>query len=232
MSTHSFEVYIKVCVLSHCMTWWEAIRDNFWSLLNTHIPSHVWTECSTSAHVKQSLLHHITHSDRCQSHTFSLYMGFFIVNTENLQYVCSVTNNILCRTNDVFLYSFSWYNQMNSMNIWWFFLKKKNRYTLTVNSCTSFFPSPISVCRNCLRSCCKWCFTDKLRSGAVVVWLCVQLQPSPEWSVWLEDSGGSWLELNKDFFGSCLLAAVTVSFLISAEFKERFVLKHTLKVQK
>lgn len=147
-----------------------------------------------SAHLKQGLLQHITHMDSRQCHTFSLYMGFFIVDTQHKALaicICSITN-ILYRTNDVFLYSFSQYNEMNSMNIWWFF-PKKNQSTLTVNLCTRFFFSYlISVCRNCHCSCCKWCFLTKLRSGAVVVWLGVQFRPSPGRSVWL---GRLWRHL-------------------------------------
>ena len=102
---------------------------------------------------------------------------------------------------------------MNSINIWGFFSRRKNRCTLTV---TSFFSSPVSVCRNCHRSRCKWCF---LTNCVLVLLLfdsvCYGSDQLPSdlchWSHWF------WL--NKDFFGSCLLDAVNVSsfFWISDE---------------
>lgn len=133
---------------------------------------------------------------------------FFIVDTPHKALaicICPITNTILYCTNDVFLYSFPQYNEMNSMNIWWFF-SKKNRYTLTVNSCTSFFFSYlISVCRNCHRSCCKWCFL----TNCVLVLLLfdsvysLDLLQSDlcDWNT-LEASGYNWIKIFWQLFVS------------------------------
>lgn len=149
-----------------------------------------------------------THTDSRQRHTLSLYMGFFIVNTthhtKHLQYV-SVTNNVLCCTNDVFLYSFPRYTQMNSMNIWWFFSKQKNRYTLTVISCTSFFFSYPMCVETAFVLVVKWC----LLTNCVLVLLLFDsvcsldlLQSDQcDWKT-LEASGCNWIKIFWQLFVS------------------------------
>lgn len=105
-------------------------------------------------------------------------------------------------------------DQMDFMNMRWLF--SKNRHTLTVNSCSVFFfvliwslrvkTASVLVVNGCF-------LTNYCVSGAVVDSVCSldRLQGDPsDWRT-LEDSGQ---ELNKDFFGSCLLAAVTVSSLL------------------
>lgn len=90
----------------------------YWTL---HTPSHVWPECSLSAHLKRPASPHYTLK---QLFRHWVYTGFIINTThftKHLQYVSALSHKcILYCTNDVFLYSFPRYYQMNSINIWRF----------------------------------------------------------------------------------------------------------------
>lgn len=101
----------------HIWDFWRFFA--YWTL---HTPSHVWTECSLSAHLKQPASPYYTLK---QLFRHWVYTGFMINTThftKHLQYVSALSHKcILCCTNDVFLYSFPRYYQMNSINIWWFF---------------------------------------------------------------------------------------------------------------
>lgn len=152
MPATSFGLFIKHAWTLSLYTWWEVIWDNkvvFFCFLNSPMGNKPCLKWMFSFCTFKTRLDHITHThtDSCQCHTFSLYMGFFIVNTTHKALAICMFCQIVYSFTPM-MFSYILFHSIIKWILWIYddFSSKKNQYTLTVNSCTIFFYFLSNLC--------------------------------------------------------------------------------------